>query len=216
MIKPNKIRTIAIVSALIAFGTGLGIFTARQQQAQLTPQIQGMMWPAPRVLQAFSSVDQNGKEFGLQNLQGKWSFLFFGYTHCPDICPITLTILDQVYEKLAARRQQSDVQMIFVSVDPERDTSEQLHGYVSYFNEDFYGLGGSLEQIQGLTRQMGIAFFHQQPSATGDYLVDHSASIFIVDPQGRVVGILSAPHQTDDILSRYLKIKSFIDKQTQS
>ena len=215
MINYLTLRTTAIVIALIALGSGLGIFTARQQQAQLPPNIQGMMWPAPRSLQAFSTIDQSGREFGLENLQGKWSFLFFGYTHCPDICPITLTILDQVYEKLTARRQQSDIQMIFVSVDPERDTSEQLYDYVSYFNEDFHGLGGSLEQIQGLTGQMGIAFFHEQPSATGDYLVSHSASIFLIDPQGQVIAILSAPHQTDDILSRFLAISSFIDKQTQ-
>ncbi len=173
------------------------------------------MWPDPKSLQAFSTIDQNGREFTLENLQGKWSFLFFGYTHCPDICPITLTILDQVYDELATRDLQSGVQMIFVSVDPERDTSEQLHDYVSYFNEDFLGLGGSLEQVKSLTGQLGIPFFHNQASSSGDYLVDHSASLFLVSPQARLIAVLPAPHQTGEVLSRFLEIRSFIDKQVQ-
>ena len=216
MITRKTLSTITIIIALIAFGSGIGIFSARQQRAQLPVQIQGLMWPNPKSLQAFSTIDQNGKEFGLQNLQGKWSFLFFGYTHCPDICPITLTVLDKIYDQLESMQQQSEVQMIFVSVDPERDTSEQLHSYVSYFNEGFVGLGGSLEQIQGLTGQMGIAYFHDQPTATGDYMVDHSASIFLIDPQGQLISILSAPHQAEDILSRFREIRSFIENQAKT
>jgi len=213
MIKRHDLRTIVIISALIVFGSGIGIYTARQHQVPLPSQIEGMMWPESKSLLPFSTTDQNGMEFGLQNLQGKWSFIFFGYTHCPDICPITLTVFDDVYEKLRTNQQQADVQMIFVSVDPERDTIEQLHDYVSYFNENFIGLGGSLEQIQSLTGQMGIAFFHEQPSATGDYLVNHSASVFLVDPLGQLIAIMSAPHSADDILSRFFKIKAFINKQ---
>jgi len=216
MITRKTLSTITIIIALIAFGSGIGIFSARQQRAHLPVQIQGLMWPNPKSLLAFTTIDQNGKEFGLGNLQGKWSFLFFGYTHCPDICPITLTIMDKVYKQLESMQQQSAVQMIFVSVDPERDTSEQLHSYVSYFNEGFIGLGGSLEQIQALTRQMGIAYFHDQPTATGDYMVDHSASIFLIDPQGQLVAILSAPHQVEDILSRFLEIRPFIENQAKT
>ncbi len=215
MINRPSPKTIAIVIGLTVIGLGLGIFTARQQKLQLPPQIQGMMWPNPKVLKTFSSVDHNGKEFGLQNLQGNWSFLFFGYSHCPDICPVTLTILDQVYEKLQAKQQQPKVQVVFVSVDPERDTSERLHSYVSYFNEDFIGLGGSLEQIKSLTGQMGIAFFHEPPSASGDYSVDHTAAIFLIDPKGEMIAIMSAPHKVDDIVSRFVEIQSFIEKQTQ-
>jgi protein SCO1 len=216
MITRKTLSTITIIIALIAFGSGIGIFSARQQRAQLPPPIQGMMWPNPKSLQAFSTIDEDGEEFGLENLQGKWSFLFFGYTHCPDICPITLTVLDKIYDQLESQQQQSDVQMIFVSVDPQRDTSEQLHSYVSYFNEEFRGLGGSLEQIQGLTKQLGIAYFHDQPTATGDYMVDHSASIFLIDPQGEMIAIMSAPHKAEDILARFLSIRSFIDKQAKN
>lgn len=216
MITRKTLSTITIIIALIAIGSGIGIFSARQQRVQLPVQIQGLMWPNPKSLQPFTTIDQNGREFGLGNLQGKWSFLFFGYTRCPDICPITLTIMDKVYKQLESMQQQSEVQMIFVSVDPERDTSEQLHSYVSYFNKGFVGLGGSLEQIQALTRQIGIAYFHEQPTATGDYMVDHSASIFLIDPQGQLIAILSAPHQAEDILSRFLEIRPFIENQAKT
>jgi protein SCO1/2 len=213
MTKNNTLRTIAFVITLIAIGSGIGIYTARHQNPQSAPKIQGMLWPASKNLIPFSTLDQNGKEFGLPNLQGKWSFLFFGYTHCPDICPITLAILNQIYKKLQAGQQHADAQMIFVSVDPERDTPEQLRDYLAYFNENFIGLGGTLEQIQSLTTQIGIAFFHEQASATGDYLVGHSASIILIGPKGQLIAIFSAPHQAEDILSRFLEIKTFLNKQ---
>ncbi len=213
MLNNKTIKTLTIITALIAFGSGLGIYIAGQQQAQLPPQVQGMMWPNPKILGAFSTNDQDGEKFGLENLDGKWSFLFFGYTHCPDICPITLTILDQVYKKLRLADQHSDTQVIFVSVDPERDTNEQLNSYVSYFNEDFIGLGGSLEQVQSLTKQLGIAFFLHEASDSGEYLVDHSASVILIDPEGRMVAIFSAPHQVDSILSRFRQIRSFFEKR---
>jgi protein SCO1 len=211
MINTNVLRTIAIVCALIAFGAGVGIYTAQRQQSQIPPQIEGLMWPEAKTLLPFSTIDQDGKEFGLQNLQGKWSFLFFGYTNCPDICPITLSIFNQVYENLGVEHA-NDTQMIFISVDPERDTSERLRDYVSYFNEDFIGLGGSVEQIKSLTGQLGIPYFPHEVSADGDYLVDHSASIFLINPEAQMIAVLSAPHQADDISSRFLKIKAFFEK----
>jgi len=136
MITPPAPRTLFLVVALIAIGLGLGIFTAHQQRMKLPAQIQGMMWPNPKVLKAFSGIDQNGNEFGLAKLQGNWSFLFFGYSHCPGICPVTLTVLDQVYKKLQVNHQQPKVQVVFVSVDPERDTSERLRNYLE--SPEFY------------------------------------------------------------------------------
>jgi protein SCO1 len=215
MNRNSVLRSIVIISALIAFGSGIGLYTARQQHAQIPSQIQGLMWPDAKILQAFTTIDQNGDQFSLQNLQGKWSFLFFGYTHCPDICPVTLSIFDQVYKKIEVK-QVSDTQMIFVSVDPVRDSSDQLRDYVNYFNEEFIGLGGSVEQIESLTKQLGIPFFYQEATAEGDYLVDHSSAIFLISPENKLVAIFSAPHQVDDIFARFLQIKSFIDKNRQS
>lgn len=209
----STIKTITIVIALIAFGAGIGIFSARSQHPAVAPTIQGLLWPNPKVLYDFSTIDQNEQEFGLENLHDKWSFLFFGYTNCPDICPITLSVFKDVYRSLQNSSTAEEVQMIFVSVDPERDSPQQLKDYVSYFNNDFIGLGGSLENISTLTRQMGIAYFHDEPSAEGDYLVDHSASVFLIDPQGRVIAILSAPHNPEEIIRRFSEIRTYISNQ---
>jgi len=212
MISNNALRSLVIIGALIAFGSGIGVYTAKQKNASIPPQVQGLMWPNPKILLPFSTIDQDGQEFSLQNLKGKWSFLFFGYTNCPDICPITLSVFNQVHKNLDIENI-IDTQMIFVSVDPERDSSDQLKQYVSYFNEDFIGLGGSNEQIRSLTGQMGIPFFLQEATAEGNYLVDHSSSIFLISPQGYMIAVISAPHQVEDILARFLKIKRFIEKQ---
>jgi protein SCO1 len=212
MISNNALRSLVIIGALIAFGSGIGVYTAKQKNASIPPQVQGLMWPNPKILLPFSTIDQDGQEFSLQNLKGKWSFLFFGYTNCPDICPITLSVFNHVHKNLDIENI-IDTQMIFVSVDPERDSSDQLKQYVSYFNEDFIGLGGSNEQIRSLTGQMGIPFFLQEATAEGNYLVDHSSSIFLISPQGYMIAVISAPHQVEDILARFLKIKRFIEKQ---
>ena len=216
MLNRKILGSIVAVIALIGFGVGMGIFSARQNQDTLPPNIPGLLWPQGKALQAFSMEDQNGNEFDLNKLSDKWSFLFFGYTSCPDICPITMTILDQLYLKLGTNMANADVQMIFVSVDPIRDNSEKLKAYVSYFNKDFFGLGGSIEQIKSLTRQIGISFIYEQADSDGNYLIGHTSSIFLIDPQGQMRAIFSQPHLVDDILSRFLKIRTLIEKESAS
>jgi protein SCO1/2 len=216
MLNCKTLGSIVAIIALIGFGVSMGIFSARQNQDTLPPNIPGLLWPQGKALQAFSMDDQNDNEFDLNKLSDKWSFLFFGYTSCPDICPITMTILDQLYLKLGTNMANADVQMIFVSVDPIRDNSEKLKAYVSYFNKDFFGLGGSIEQIKSLTGQIGISFIYEQADSDGNYLIGHTSSIFLIDPQGQMRAIFSQPHLVDDILSRFLKIRTLIEKESAS
>ena len=212
----NTAALVTIILCLIALGLGIGIYTTRQKKAPLPPNVQGMLWPASKKLLPFSMVDHRGESFNLQKLEGQWSFMFFGYTNCPDICPITMTVFKQIYSKLQEGQQHTDVQMIFVSVDPERDTTERLQDYISYFNKEFVGLGGSIEQIQSLSGQLGITFFNEQATVTEDYLVAHNSSIILIDPHGHMVALLSTPHQAEDIFTRFEKIRTFLNKQTNS
>ena len=211
-IMKNRVLLSALfVIVCVALGAGVGIYTTRYHNPEgaLKPEIAGFLWPNPRSLQPFSVIDQEGNPFGLENLSGKWSFLFFGFTHCPDICPITLSLLTQVKEKITA----DNMQIVFVSVDPKRDTPEQVADYVSYFSKDMIGLTGTDQQIAGLARQIGVVYVENEETAPGDYFVDHSASVFLISPSGQWVGIFSAPHEVDDIINRFNDISDYIKKQ---
>ena len=101
-----------------------------------------------------------------------------------------------------------------VSVDPERDTQEKLAQYVSYFNEDFIGLGGDMAMVDVLTKQIGVPYYHNKEEGVKNYLVDHSASIFLIDPKGRMVAKISPPHQKAAIIEQFSKIANFINAQS--
>ena len=116
-----------------------------------------------------------------------------------------------VYQKLM--NEHKDIQTIFASVDPDRDTTEKLAQYVSYFNEDFIGLGGDKEKVDSLTKQIGVAYYLNNAEQNEDYLVDHSASIFLFDPKARMIGKLSAPHESNKIIKQFTDIRTFVDAQ---
>lgn len=210
----NRILNLALTAIIcITAGVLLGglVWRYLPSQAKARPDIEGLLWPNPRQIQSFTVTDQQGKNFSMENLSGKWSFLFFGYTHCPDICPITLSVLNQFHEKLVAGRLADDTQIIFVSVDPVRDTPDAIAKYVAYFNKNFIGLTGTEEQIAGLTQQLGVISIRNQ--GKGDYTVDHSASVFLISPSRHWIALFSAPQQADGMLARFTAIRDFIAKE---
>ncbi|MBT8051264.1 MAG: SCO family protein [Gammaproteobacteria bacterium] len=153
-----------------------------------------LVLPEPREIPPFELVDQEGDAYGPDRLRGQWSMLFFGFTHCPDICPGTLFDLQQLQARLEKEGHSLATQVVFVSVDPERDTPDRLKNYVTYFSPEFIGVTGSHEQLLPLTRKLGIAYrisVHEDGAA--EYTVDHSASVLLMDPQGRLYGVFPAP-----------------------
>ena len=211
--KNRVLQATVLIIACTILGATLGIFTSRYYQTgeQEKPDIKGLLWPNPRGIGPFDVLDQDGKSFGPEQLSGKWSFLFFGYTHCPDICPVTMAVLGQVYNKLVDRNLAGNIQVVFVSVDPVRDTPDVLKSYVNYFNKNFIGLTGTEVQIDSLTRQIGIVHARGEETAPGDYTVDHTASVFLVSPDKKLLGIFSPPQNADDIVSRFQAISNFIN-----
>ena len=205
-----------VILAILASGAGFYVSlknSQKQQEITLSkaPDIEGLFWPNPKQINDFNTLDQTGEKFGLNELIGKWSFIFFGYTHCPDICPITMAVMNEAYNDLVA--QHDDIQVIFASVDPDRDTPEKLAQYVTYFNERFIGLGGDKEKVDSLTKQIGVAYYVDAEEQNENYLVDHSASIFLLDPKGRFISKISAPHNKNKIVTQFTKIKSFVNAQ---
>jgi len=173
------------------------------------PELQGVLRPAPQPLQAFELTDQYRQPASLERLQGKWNFVFFGYTYCPDICPTTLSTLTGVVRQLESDPQGlADIQVVFVSVDPGRDTPEVIADYLKYFNEAFLGLTGAQQDIDSLSRQFGAGYMKEPDTTPGQYLVSHTSSIFLVDPHGRLLAAFSPPHDPGTIVDQFRQIRS--------
>lgn len=141
----------------------------------------------------FTLIDHRGRKFGLQELRGHWSLMFFGYTNCPDYCPTTMTTLAALEKRLRAEPSTPLPQVVFMSVDAKRDTPAQLARYVPYFDHDFIGVTAANQPaIESVARQLGVGVIIT-PAKDGSYTVDHSGEIFVIDPAARLAAILSGP-----------------------
>lgn len=147
----------------------------------------------------FELVDHTGKLRRLDDFRGKVVVMFFGFTHCPDVCPMTLVEFNAALAQLGEAAQK--VQVLFVTVDPERDTPEVLGAYVTAFNADFLGLTGSAEQIAEVAREFRIVYRKAEGAQPGKYSVDHSAGTYIFDQQGRIRLYASYGQGSDAIAS---------------
>ncbi len=164
-----------------------------------------------RLLEPFTLTDQHQQSFDDKRLRGKWSMIFFGYLSCPDVCPMTLHELNSFSQLLAdkAGLNQEELQVVFVSVDPARDSPSQLGEYVAHFNRDFIATTGKKTEIDRFAQQFGAGYVIEEETAPGQYLVAHTSAIFLVDPLGRSVAIFSQPHYASTLLSQYLGITRY-------
>lgn len=148
-----------------------------------------------RALPEFELVNHNNQPLTRASFNGKWSLIFFGYTHCPDICPASLQTMAEMFNAIEDPDVLEDIQVYFVSVDPERDKAEILASYVTYFNPAFIGATAPLEKLTPLTRSLGIAHDIRNKSETStSYDVDHSSAIVLINPQAEFAGLFGAPH----------------------
>lgn len=146
-----------------------------------------------RALPQFSLIDQHGQPFGSTQLRGHWSLLFAGYTNCPDFCPTTLTLLAALEKRLRAQAAPVRPQVIFMSVDAKRDTPAQLAAYVPYFDPEFIGITAPDQRTaNAVAARLGVSVIIT-PQPDGTYTVDHSSSVLVIDPAGRLAAILSGP-----------------------
>jgi protein SCO1/2 len=164
--------------------------------------------PSPRPLKSFALSDHSGKPFSNTELQGHWTFMTFGYTYCPDVCPTTLATLSQAAHLLEQDKLEHEPRFVFVSIDPERDSPERLASYVPYFNTRFLGATGTQPALRELTGQLGVLYrkVENEPTALA-YLMDHSASVMLADPQGRLHAVFGAPHDAEAIANDFRAIR---------
>jgi len=201
---------ILALAGLLALGVGL---LASQwllpRPPAPPPEIAGIYLPAPQPLEDFQLVHHSGRPFTRENFHGHWTFLYFGYSFCPDVCPITLADLNRMRQLLDDRDAAAETAYIFVSVDPQRDTPERLRDYVTYFNPEFQGVTGAPEELDRLAQALYV--FYQRGAEkedSGYYLVDHSSTIILIDPEGRPRAIFTPPQTPERLAEDFLKIRA--------
>lgn len=200
-------RRVLIVSLILA-ASALGIAGGYlwQQRGITAPQLQrATMVTDSSQLRDFRLRDQDNQPFTRERFKGRWSLVFFGYTHCPDICPLTLAEAKGFYNALVDTPYQADTQVVFVSIDPKRDTLAVLKRYVSYFDPVFIGVTGTQTQLDLLTRPLGIYYAYQGDG--DDYAVDHSAVMVLIGPEAKLRAVFSPPHTAAVLKSDYLAIR---------
>ena len=151
----------------------------------------------------FALIDDNGKPFTEAELKGKWHLVFFGYTHCPDICPTALNDLSLALNQLGAKGK--EVGVVFISVDPERDTPEVLKAYLESFGGPITGLTGTAHEVAAAAKDYHV-YYAKHPTAGGGYDMDHSAVIYIMNPQGRFTATFGPDDTPDTMAARLRKL----------
>ena len=176
----------------------------RDSQAMLLPDQVITLFPDPKPLTAFALADHKNRVFDLARLKGKWTFLLLGFTHCPDVCPTTLAMLARARDRIAKSKVGADnVQVVFMSVDPTRDTASTLGQYVGYFGATFLGVTGDDAQIANLAGQLGAAYQVKITPGMENYPVYHSTAVFLLDPQARYHAVFTPPHDAEAISHRF-------------
>lgn len=181
-----------LLVAIAALCAALAGFWLSRELDSSAPQLASGTWLAiPRAVTDFQLTDHLGRPFTVHDLQGRPSLVFFGFTHCPDVCPTTLAKLAQVKKAAAI----AGLQVLFVTVDPERDDPKAVGVYAHAFDPDFIGLTGDPKAIAKMTAAFGVASLRVDLPG-GDYTMDHSAAVFLVDTRARIVGIFTPPFDT--------------------
>ena len=198
----NVQKTVAVLLAVIAVVLGLTIqkvLSGGESQAKPAQLDAGLvMLSTHRALPALTFTNAEGQPQDVSQLTGKWRLVFFGYTFCPDICPTTLAELRQLQSRLPEALKQR-MQVVLVSVDPARDTPQQLKQYLSFFDAGFAGLTGALEPTQELATVLGIPFIPADTTQP-NYTVDHGGNVALVGPDGALHGFLRSPLKVDKLL----------------
>jgi len=165
----------------------LGIWFSNDLLTPSEPQY-ARLYPEARPLSSVNLTNQNGETVNADWFKDQWTLTFVGYTFCPDICPTTLGELKGIYPQLQALQSEHPITILFMSVDPKRDTVPRLKEYIDFFNPEFFAATGEHKDLFPVVRSMGMMYSISDSTENDDYLVDHSASVVIVDPNGHVAG----------------------------
>ena len=190
-----------LIILVIAGITGFMASKAFYQKNTETVDFQSLLlYPEQKNFSGFTLIDKDKKEITNDSFKDNWTLLFFGYTHCPDVCPTTLSELQKTFKILQKNKLKSQPNVLFVSVDSERDTPESLKEYINFFNKDFNAATADKGNILSIASQIGVAY-HIGDHKEGElnYDVDHTAAVFLINPEAHLYGVFRSPHDANKI-----------------
>lgn len=200
-------KIILAVIAIISLGLGFLVSSIVSETKPLD--LESALWfgKQAKALPEFSLYDHDNRPLNNDRLSGKWSLIFFGFTHCPDVCPTSLQTLAEMMKAIDDKVMRETIQVIFVSVDPDRDSPAILKSYVGYFDAGFIGATARIPDLEVLTNVLGIAHERDKTSENQqDYSVSHSGAIVLINPAGEYAGLFRAPHNSRTMASDLSKI----------
>jgi len=211
--RKRTLAVIAIVDILI-LAVIVGVLFLRNSSDSAVDELADLdvvLLPDALVISDFMLTDHNGESFTKQDFAGNWNLLFFGFTACPDVCPLTMNALRLFYNDLENTEYGDSTQVIMVSVDPARDTVEVMSSYVNGYHDEFVGLTGELDEISSLADNLYIAFTeppeHEGNHATENYEIVHSSYIAIINPEGEYLSVIRAPHTKERLTKAYFAVR---------
>ncbi|HUO94744.1 MAG TPA: SCO family protein [Steroidobacteraceae bacterium] len=195
------LRTLMLVAACVVAALG-GAWVAATYWTRPATEV-AAVYDHPRPIPDFALVAHDGSRFDRARLKGHYTFVFFGYTNCPALCPATLTELAAAMKEMPPARRPA---VVLVSVDPARDTPEVLARYVPHFDPRFVGATGTDEALGVLTGALGAAYL-RDPPVDGSYAVEHTSALFLINPDAEVAAVFPAPHVAHTLAADYLRIR---------
>ena len=202
-------RLLALAVAAVAAGAGLWLYSASRREPP--PEIGGYLLAEPRALPDVELVDEHATPFRRADFQGAWSFVYFGYTYCPDVCPLALVELAELERQLQAEQPAQRIAYYFVSVDPQRDTPERLREYVGYFDPAFRGLTGTREALTALATATSSLFYVPEGQDGDNYLVSHSSNVVLLGPDGTLAAVFTPPHTPAQLAADFTKVRRYLE-----
>ena len=197
-------RRVVFIACALAIATLGGWWAARLivPPPRAVALLHGTMLVPPRRLGSIDLVDQRGRQFTNQQLLGRWSVVYFGFTHCPVVCPTTMAVLKDFARRVAGLPASARPQVILITVDPERDSPQELGRYVESFDPAFLGLTGKGGALDAVAAEFSVAHGPAGPDGS----MDHSTAIYLVDPQGALAAVFTSPHDAAALAEDYSRL----------
>lgn len=207
----KSLLSVVVIVAIVA--VGVGIFSSHKAQQAKANYAQNMqtatVLPHGRDIADFALTDNKDQTYTNKNLLGHWTMFFFGFTNCGHICPTTMAELKGM-DSLLQKEKIKVPQVVLVSVDPKRDTVKRLNAYVTGYNPSFMGLTGSQAKIDALAKDMNVLYLKIKPKkGEKNYDIDHSGTILLINPQGKLAALFSMPHKAKAMAHDFALIQKF-------